>query len=166
MPELSLVRVSPDEIPRLQEIAQSVWRAYYPRILSARQIEYMLEMMYSTAALQDDFQSGVIYTWIRLSERNLGFIGCEPSRTAQCLRLHKLYLLPEAHGQGYGQAALQWVVDLAKSLGLPAVELNVNKRNEQAIKAYERAGFRTVTSVVKHIGGGYVMDDFVMRREV
>jgi hypothetical protein len=44
--------------------------------------------------------------------------------------------------------------------------LAVNKRNENAIAAYAKHGFAIVESVVKDIGGGFVMDDYVMSMHV
>ena len=41
----------------------------------------------------------------------------------------------------------------------------LNRRNERAIGAYRRAGFREVRAQVTDIGGGYVMDDYVMELE-
>ena len=42
--------------------------------------------------------------------------------------------------------------------------LNVNKNNVQAIRAYEKSGFAIRESVVVDIGGGFVMDDYVMAK--
>ena len=42
--------------------------------------------------------------------------------------------------------------------------LNVNKNNVQAIRAYEKNGFAIREAVVVDIGGGFVMDDYVMAK--
>jgi hypothetical protein len=42
----------------------------------------------------------------------------------------------------------------------------VNKRNTRAIAAYQRNGFVTADSVVTDIGGGFVMDDYIMAKEL
>jgi len=42
----------------------------------------------------------------------------------------------------------------------------VNKRNVRAIKAYQRNGFEIADSVVTDIGGGFVMDDYVMAKDL
>ena len=44
--------------------------------------------------------------------------------------------------------------------------LSVNKRNAKAIAAYHRNGFVIAESVVTDIGGGFVMDDYVMAKEL
>jgi ribosomal protein S18 acetylase RimI-like enzyme len=40
--------------------------------------------------------------------------------------------------------------------------LAVNKSNRSAISAYLKHGFRVGDAVVKDIGGGFVMDDYIM----
>ena len=42
--------------------------------------------------------------------------------------------------------------------------LSVNKRNAKAIAAYKRNGFVIAESVVTDIGGGFVMDDYIMAK--
>ena len=40
------------DIPLIRELTYKVWPQTYVNILSAEQIDYMLEMMYSTASLE------------------------------------------------------------------------------------------------------------------
>jgi ribosomal protein S18 acetylase RimI-like enzyme len=42
----------------------------------------------------------------------------------------------------------------------------VNRNNHNAIGAYRKHGFQVRASQVKDIGGGFVMDDYVMVREI
>jgi len=58
------------------------------------------------------------------------------------------------------------VVADARAAGARTLILNVNKRNVQAIRAYEKHGFVTREAVVVDIGSGWVMDDFVMARSL
>jgi hypothetical protein len=44
--------------------------------------------------------------------------------------------------------------------------LAVNKGNRSAIAAYLKNGFTVLESVVKDIGGGFVMDDHIMVRRI
>jgi hypothetical protein len=39
----------------------------------------------------------------------------------------------------------------------------VKRQNRKAIRAYERAGFVVIQTLVTDIGSGFVMDDFLMR---
>jgi len=80
------------------------------------------------------------------------------------LKLDKLYVHPQCQRRGYGAMMLERVLARAQSLACARVVLAVNKRNVNAISAYEKWGFRVEQAVVKDIGGGFVMDDFIMVR--
>jgi ribosomal protein S18 acetylase RimI-like enzyme len=71
-------------------------------------------------------------------------------------------VLPEVQGRGFGKALLARVGALARTLGARKVWLQVNKNNASAIRAYERAGYVVERAAVFDIGGGFVMDDFIM----
>lgn len=89
-----------------------------------------------------------------------------PTNPAFEFKLHKLYLLPELHGHGLGSRLLQHVEHEARKLGGCRMILTVNKRNAKAIAAYQRNGFVIAESVVTDIGGGFVMDDYVMAKDL
>ncbi len=91
-----------------------------------------------------------------------GFHSCTLDSTGENLKLNKLYILPAAQGMGLGKALLSRVHALAASLGARKIWLQVNKNNRTAIRAYERAGYSVERAAVFDIGGGFVMDDFIM----
>lgn len=96
--------------------------------------------------------------------RAVGYCGVQP-RDGR-LFLSKVYLLHEARGQGRFRQMLGIPgADCAARSGARTIWLTVNRRNERAIGAYRRAGFREVRAQVTDIGGGYVMDDYVMELE-
>jgi ribosomal protein S18 acetylase RimI-like enzyme len=55
---------------------------------------------------------------------------------------------------------------VARERGCSRLVLAVNKNNRDAIAAYLKHGFRVADAVVKDIGGGYVMDDYIMVKPV
>jgi ribosomal protein S18 acetylase RimI-like enzyme len=77
-----------------------------------------------------------------------------------------LYLLPELHGHGLGSLLLQHVEVKVHATGAQRMVLAVNKRNARAITTYKRNGFAIIDSVVTDIGGGFVMDDYVMAKDI
>jgi RimJ/RimL family protein N-acetyltransferase len=61
---------------------------------------------------------------------------------------------------------LSHVANRALEVGARSIHLRVNKGNERAIAAYRRNGYAVRESLVADIGGGFVMDDFVMQRDL
>lgn len=156
-------RATVEDIPLLRELAAKIWRRSYREMLTPAQIDYMLAWMYSADTIRAEIECGIRWEVLEIDGAAVGYLAAE--RGAD-VKLHKLYLLPEQQGRGLAQQALAHVAALAHEWGAVRVILNVNKGNSRAIRAYERAGFFVIDSVVNDIGGGFVMDDFIMARAV
>ena len=150
------------DIPVLRALAGVIWREHYPGIITPAQIDYMLERMYDAATIRREMAAGVAWELAVRDREAIGFLSYEHDAATGKVKLHKLYLLPALHGQGFGRQLLDHVKVVAVRLGAREILLQVNKQNAKAIRAYERAGFCIVEAVVNDIGGGFVMDDFVM----
>ena len=154
------------DISLLRDLAQRIWRACYPSIISAEQIEFMLEWMYSEEQIRKEIAEGVTWEVIENEQREtVGFLAfhLEPDNR---VKLNKLYVLPEIQGKGIGFAALRHVCESAAKLGARAVWMQVNKGNHRAVGAYKKAGFHIAEEAVFDIGNGFVMDDYLMEKAV
>jgi ribosomal protein S18 acetylase RimI-like enzyme len=152
------------DVETIRALADRIWHACYPGIIPVEQIRYMLGWMYAPHKLAEELRHGVHYELALLDEVAVGYLGYELQVGGTVLHLNKLYLAPELHGQGLGQAMLDRVLAAARAASAVTVELRVNKANTRALRAYERAGFVITGSQCQDIGGGYAMDDYVMRR--
>lgn len=156
-----------EHLPALAELAGVIWRQHYPGIISPEQIEYMLARMYSLATLREEIQvKGIRFVRLLVDGRFVGFAAYGPAPGPGVMKLHKCYLLPEMHGRGLGSRLLQHCERAARQLGARRLTLAVNKRNRKAIAAYQRNGFTVTESVVTDFGSGFVMDDFIMAKEL
>ncbi len=162
-----VTRVGLGDVEALCVLAAEIWRAHYPAIISAAQIEYMLAQRYDPAAVRAELQRGDIW-WDQLlvDGRIAGFASYLMTRTSGEMKLDKLYVHPAHQRRGYGGMLLDRAVVTARSYGCSTLVLAVNKRNRSAIAAYEKNGFCIADAVVKDIGGGFVMDDFIMTRAI
>jgi len=157
-----------EDIPLIIQMAEIVFPHTYSNILSADQIEYMMDMMYSVQSLQKQFtQEHQIFF---ISESN-GYVSYRPDGVLpdgrNLFHLEKLYVLPQTQRIGLGKALFNTVVnDIRASSGVPArIELNVNRWNP-AVSFYEHLGMKCDRSGDFPIGNGYYMNDYIMVRDV
>ena len=164
---IEILPVTEEHLPALAELAGVIWRAYYPGIISHEQIEFMLARMYAPEVLRDEIHSqGVRFYRLLVDGRFAGFASIGPTDADGVMKLHKLYLPPEIHGRGLGTRLLNHCIAQARQSGARRLLLAVNKRNAKAIAAYQRNGFAIAESVMVDIGGGFVMDDFIMAKDL
>lgn len=155
-----------DSIPTIRGIAMATWPVAYADILSAVQLAYMLDLMYSEAALSAQFEQGHEFLLACLDERAIGFTSYGTGYQERSVaRIHKLYVLPEHQRSGVGAALLNAIITSAQAAGDHTLDLNVNRFNN-AKDFYARHGFRIVRDEVIDIGNGFVMDDHVMERSL
>ena len=155
------------DLPTIAHLAGLIWRAHYPGIISSEQIEYMLVKMYSLATLREEILlRGIRYELLFVGAKLAGFAAHGPTNKPKLFKLHKIYLHPECQGHGLGSLLLSHCENEVRQLGADQLMLTVNKCNARAIAAYKRNGFAITDSVVADIGGGFVMDDYVMTKEL
>lgn len=154
------------DIPSVQNMARSTWPEAYGGIISAEQISYMLDKMYNKGELLSQFQQGHIFLIAEADDKDLGFAGFSVIDSKnRVYKLHKLYVLPDAHGMGVGKLLINEVVDLIRDAGGKYLQLNVN-RNNKATEFYKKAGFTIKETIDLDIGNGFLMNDYVMERPI
>jgi GNAT superfamily N-acetyltransferase len=157
--------ITADELPKVRQLAHVIWPQVYPSIISMEQIQHMLARFYDLEVMRDEMRArGTCYALIEMHGLTAGYLSFDLLPRERVAFLNKLYLLPGHQGVGAGAAALGWVESQARRLGLRAVRLRVNRNNAPAIRSYLRAGFIFLEDDCQEIGGGFVMDDFVMEK--
>ena len=154
---MKLVKVEENEINELAELASEIWHEYWPCILTAEQIDYMVEKFQSKKAIKEQIKNeNYTYYFIKVDNEIAGQVGVSDKK--DYLFLSKLYIRKEFRHQGFGRLAFNEI----KNLGFKKIRLTVNKYNKNTINAYLKYGFKTIDSVVSDIGCGFVMDDYIM----
>lgn len=160
------VRIVPVQIEDAEAIAAMGWdiwqRHYFPKVLSQDAIAYLWQRTLSPATVREEMARGVVYEWIEWAGIRLGFLAWQHLPAQSRMRLNKLYLLPEYHRRGIGTLALTHVKAIAARLVVREIYLYVFKKNEQAIRAYLKAGFTIAREEITDAGQGYCYDDYVM----
>ena len=157
---------SAEALARVRAIADDVWPKTFREILSPEQIVYMMKMMYAPDVMEKELANGFLFDLLVVDGCDAGYMVYAPHDAPGTMKLHKLYLLEEFQGKGYGQKMLRHVADTARKSGFRSLILAVNKQNVKARKAYERFGFNQYKSVQIDIGNGFIMDDYWLRYEL
>ncbi len=165
--QTQILPLTEQHLPALAELAGVIWQQHYPGIISPAQIDYMLARMYSPGVLREEILAKeILFVRLLVEGRFVGFASYGPAPEPGVMKLHKCYLLPELHGRGLGSRLLQHCERAVRQRGARRLVLAVNKRNTKAIAAYQRNGFSVVESVITDFGRGFVMDDFIMAKNL
>ncbi len=163
---LKIRHATKEDIPHIRDIAHRTWPSTFETILSADQISYMLDLMYSETALHQLFILDDHHFIIaEIDQQAVAYAGYQHHYLPSTTKLHKLYVLPSYQGHQLGVRLCQQVAAFAKTAGDSKVRLDVNKYN-RATEFYERIGYTRVGEAVTPIGKGYVMDDFVYEKNI
>lgn len=157
-----LEKITKNQLPIIKDLAYAIWPSTYGEILSSEQLNYMLENFYSLESLENQMDNGQIFELLLEDNKVIGYLGYEFNcKETDFLKIHKIYLLPETQGKGFGKFMIDEVIKIAKNNHQKGVFLNVNKYNKAQF-FYNKLGFIITKEEVIDIGNDYVMDDFVM----
>jgi ribosomal protein S18 acetylase RimI-like enzyme len=167
-PEAGAVRIAPlapEDVERVSALAEEIWRQHYPGIIGVAQIEYMLKQRYDPRVMRAELQRTDVW-WDKLlaGSEIVGFASYFLTDQPGEMKLDKLYVHPRHQRKGYGALLLERACANARARGCSTLTLAVNKNNRSAIAAYLKHGFRIREAAVKDIGGGFVMDDYIMEK--
>lgn len=167
MNSVKLIKIETDEQVKIcAAIADEIWHEWFPSILSAEQIDYMVEKFQSEAAMKEQMsEKGYQYYYIHRNGVHMGYTAIQPQEDGR-LFLSKVYLKKEYRGKGYANAVFEFLKDYCRRNGLKAIWLTVNKHNESSMAVYEKKGFKVIGEDVTDIGNGYVMDDYFYQLDV
>ena len=164
---ISIEKNADTNFTAIRAIAKEVWPIAYGTILSEIQLDYMMEMMYSIDSLQ--LQANSKNHHFILAKENgdtLGFASFELNYSeTKKTKIHKIYILSTQQGKGIGKKLIDYIHTEAKNHLQEALLLNVNKYNS-AQDFYKKLGFCIDYEEVIDIGNGYVMDDYVMEKQL
>jgi diamine N-acetyltransferase len=156
---------NPEAVTELARTAADIWREYYISIITMDQIDYMIGKYQSAQAVQDQIENQGYAYYVMVDEGGIaGYLSVKEEDGK--LFLSKFYVSKENRGKGYASQAMVFLEQLCREKGISHIWLTVNRHNESSIGVYRKKGFRTIREQVADIGNGYVMDDFVMEKEI
>lgn len=161
---ISIRKATKGDIPIIHQLAHAIWHSAYSKILSAHQLKYMLELMYSEASLQKQFNEGHNFLILEENKKPIAFADYNQLKD-DVYKLQKIYVLPDQQGKSIGKMLINDVIEKVKAKGASALMLNVNRHNK-AKQFYEHLGFTVISEEDIDIGEGYFMNDYVMKLDI
>src|SRR5688572_8160999 len=98
---IELRETKSEELDRIAEMADIIWRHYYPAIIPMHQIDYMLETIYDISSLKKQSSEGQVFSFINEGDIKEGFISYSKKPDGSFF-IHKFYILPDLHKKGLG----------------------------------------------------------------
>ena len=164
---MKFVKATIDDCALINSVASKIWAPTYEKLMSAEQLNYMFDMMYSLSNLKKAMtEGGQTFLIFYEDDEPVGYVSYEVLGMHN-FYLQKIYLLPSRQGKGNGRQMLESLLEYLKQLDPDAVKLglNVNRDNQKAIDFYRRNGFEIVSRRDHPIGHGYYMNDYILERK-
>lgn len=162
---MKIIEAKEKHIPIIQGLSDVVWPITFADILSADQIKFMMEMMYSTEALREQMTDGHRYALVQEGDIYLGYLSIQHFEQEFSTKIHKIYILPDQQGKGVGRQLIEYAKEQAKKNGSLYLTLNVNRYNK-ALYFYQHLGFAIAGKEDIDIGNGFLMEDYKLKMNI
>ncbi len=162
--QIAVFPIATEEVEVIAALARLVWQAAYADLISQSQIDYMLEQRYNAPRMREELCTPGIWWDKAMAGGEIVGFASSLLQTPEEMKLDKLYVDPARQRAGIGACLAEHVAARAAALGCRSLILAVNRGNVRAKAAYEKYGFTVREERKSDIGGGFVMDDFIMAK--
>jgi len=150
-----------EDLWQVRELALQIFPITYQEIVEQEQIDYMMDLFYTSENLRKQFESGQVFLIIYSEGKASGYASYTPLIENGEYKLNKIYVDTRLQGKGLGRVLLNDVISRVRNAGGKSLQLNVNRFNK-AVGFYKSMGFVLKKEELLDIGRGYFMDDYVM----
>lgn len=164
---MELYKATQDDIWIIQALAKQIWPSTFKELMSAEQMAYMMNMMYSTISIRKQLEElNHNYFLLKENDEYLGYLSYEVNyKEKPWTKIHKIYVLPSVQGNGIGRFLIESVAKIGQDNNCTELSLNV-KRDNSALYFYEKMGFEIIGTEDIDIGNGYLMQDYVLNKKL
>ena len=153
------------QVREIADLAKVIWNEHFTPIIGKDQVDYMVEKFQSYPALKEQISEGYEYYQIFSSGEFCGYTGIHPGEDNR-LFLSKLYLKKESRGHHLATGAFSFLKEICRERGYSAIWLTCNKHNDNSLGVYRHFGFEIIDTQEADIGGGFIMDDYIMKYKI
>ena len=153
------------QVREIADLAKVIWNEHFTPIIGKDQVDYMVEKFQSYPALKEQISEEYEYYQIFSGGEFCGYTGIHPGEDNR-LFLSKLYLKKESRGHHLATGAFSFLKEICRERGYSAIWLTCNKHNDNSLGVYRHFGFEIIDTQEADIGGGFIMDDYIMEYKI
>jgi len=157
---VEFVKKGPEDAAEISEYLYPIWHEVFDPLMPWDEAEYVFRAWTTPEAIAKAMSDGYEFGYVFEGGQRLGIYSYRIMEDGR-FYINKLYYESRFRGKGLGSKAIEKMFDIARSEGCSEVYLNVYYKNENAIKAYKRAGMTGYRNR-EPIGDGYYRDDYIM----
>ena len=135
---MELEYIGPERAEEVSEIAYPLFAEVYDYV-PRDMLDEFLEETQTPERIREQIADGLRYAFILEDGVRVGYV-CY-GMDSQGMYLSKLYIFMESRGRGIGSEVIDAVEAEARAQSAARIHLDVNYRNEGAIRLYRRKGF-------------------------
>lgn len=156
---IQLIPATLNDIGIIGNLATIIWNDYYVPFIGQKQVDYMLDKMYSKESIAEQMEvKKHNFYLIKNIDQAIGFISINKVEENDWF-LNKFYILKNTATKGIGSRVFKQIIALHEP---KKITLTVNRQNYKSINFYFKNGFKIKTVADFDIGDGYFMNDFIM----
>src|ERR1700712_3327415 len=92
MSEVIIRHADKADINTIIDLAYQIWPATYGHLMPADKLQYMLRLMYSANALNNQMEQGHTFLLAMIDKEPVGFASFSATKQAGIYKLHKIYV--------------------------------------------------------------------------
>jgi len=170
MENITIVRVTVNDVARLQKIGQDTFTETFAAVNTEEDMRHYLNGSFNTATLTAELNNPASQFYFAvLGDEVIGYLKINTGQAqtelkdSQAMEIERIYVLQAYHGKKVGQLLYEKALAIARSLPVSYVWLGVWEENAKAISFYTKNGF---TPFDKHVFklGSDMQTDIMMKK--
>jgi len=135
---------SSQDLPRVQQILRETWHATYDEIYGKEKVTEISDNWHSLKRLEDMRHTPQSEFLVADNGTVIGGMAYATQKD-KTIKLHNLYVHPDFHG---GKTGLHLLIEIENSfIDADKISLEVEEQNTDAVKFYEKFGFKRVGEI-------------------
>ena len=153
-------------IETVEDLAREIWNEYFVPMIGQKAVDFILSRFQSKDAIVRQIKEGYHYYLIRENHQAIGYFAVQTREEDKELFLSKLYLKLEKRGKGYGRKVIRFLENMAREKDLDRITLTVYPKNTNAMRIYEKIGFKMIGPILRDLGNDLIVEDYKMEKVI